>query len=71
VNTDLWWFNRIVACGLPGKRATSMSAEGVVGKSVQEVGDVFVKVLARGLGCDGVKRVSESEVKMETGDNLQ
>ncbi|KAF2271070.1 lipoyltransferase [Lojkania enalia] len=36
VNTDLWWFDRIVACGLEGKRATSFEKEGVKGKSVEE-----------------------------------
>lgn len=49
VNTDLWWFNRIVACGLEGKKATSFENEGVVGKSVEEVTDVFVKEFAKKL----------------------
>lgn len=29
VSTDLGWFGRIVACGLEGKRATSLEKEGV------------------------------------------
>ncbi|OCK92891.1 lipoyltransferase [Cenococcum geophilum 1.58] len=49
VNTDLWWFNRIVACGLEGKKATSFENEGVVGTSVEEVTDVFVKEFAKKL----------------------
>ncbi|KAF8244656.1 lipoyltransferase, partial [Wilcoxina mikolae CBS 423.85] len=28
VDTDLWWFDRIVACGLEGKEATSFVREG-------------------------------------------
>ena len=49
VNTNLWWFNRIVACGLEGKKATSFENEGVVGKSVEEVTDVFVEEFAKRL----------------------
>ena len=29
VNTDLWWFNRIVACGLEGREATSLVRRGL------------------------------------------
>lgn len=64
VGTELGWFERIVMCGLPGKRATSFEEEGVKGKSVEEVGSVFAGVLAEGLeGCEGeVRRVTEEEV---------
>ncbi|KAJ4374008.1 hypothetical protein N0V83_002747 [Neocucurbitaria cava] len=34
VETDLWWFERIVACGLEGKRTTSFKREGVEGMTV-------------------------------------
>lgn len=37
VATDLTWFDRIVACGLVGKRATSFEKEGVTGVEVDEV----------------------------------
>jgi lipoyl(octanoyl) transferase len=59
VNTDLWWFDRIVACGLEGKRATSFLKEGVdmdkLGEEpVRMVGGVFVEEIGRRLGVDGI-----------------
>ncbi|KAF3004033.1 hypothetical protein E8E13_000774 [Curvularia kusanoi] len=63
VGTDLWWFNRIVACGLEGKRTTSFEREGVAGKSVEEVGDRYVSEIAgRLLGVENVEKVGEEEV---------
>lgn len=64
MSTDLEWFDRIVMCGLPGKRATNFEEEGVEGKSVEEVGDVFAGLVAKGLeGCERVVRmVTEEEV---------
>jgi lipoyl(octanoyl) transferase 2 len=56
INTDLWWFDRIVACGLEGKKTTSFEAEGVSGRTVEEVGDVFVDEFARKLGTNGYYR---------------
>lgn len=62
INTDLWWFGRIVACGLEGKKTTSLQNEGVESLDVDAVGEVFVKQLAESLtGIDGVKDVRESE----------
>ncbi|KAF1833779.1 lipoyltransferase [Decorospora gaudefroyi] len=64
VHTDLWWFDRIVACGLEGKSTTSFEREGVVGSSVEHVRDVFVKKVGeRLLGLEGVERVGEDEVE--------
>jgi lipoate-protein ligase B len=64
VNTDLWWFDRIVACGLEGKRTTSFEREGVQGKSVEGVGDDFVEEIAeRLMGVEGVESMSEEEVE--------
>ncbi|KAL8862274.1 MAG: hypothetical protein Q9178_001283 [Gyalolechia marmorata] len=58
VHTDLGWFDRIVMCGLPGKKATSFEAEEVRGKSVEEVARVFAEVVAAGLkDCDDVVRI--------------
>lgn len=54
VDTDLWWFDRIVACGLRGKTTTSFKEQGVTGKSVEEVGDVFVKDFAGRIGAEAV-----------------
>lgn len=63
VHTDLGWLDRIVGCGLEGKRATSLEAVGVEGRSVEEVGRVFVEVLAEELGgVDGVEVVGEEDV---------
>lgn len=63
VGTDLWWFERIVACGLEGKRTTSFEREGVE-EDVESVGDVFVKEVASRLeGVEGVERVGEEEVE--------
>ena len=46
VKTDLSWFDRIVACGLVGKRATSIEKEGVAGIEVDEVAGVFARSVA-------------------------
>ncbi|KAI9799314.1 MAG: hypothetical protein M1825_004807 [Sarcosagium campestre] len=60
VSTDLWWFDRIVACGLEGKEATSMVREGVVGESVKSFGRVLVEQLASRLrGIEGVEEITE------------
>lgn len=65
VSTELGWFARIVACGLEGKGTTSLERErdGVEPvPTIDEVGDVFVRELARGLqGVDGVERIEEEE----------
>ncbi|EMD89823.1 hypothetical protein COCC4DRAFT_158526 [Bipolaris maydis ATCC 48331] len=64
VDTDLWWFDRIVACGLEGKRTTSLQREGCEGLSVEGVGKVFVdEVAERLVGVDGVERLGEEEVE--------
>lgn len=69
VNTDLWWFDRIVACGLEGKRTTSFERIGVTGKSVEEVGDVFVEEMAARLAEVGdiERRNAEAFMREEMG----
>ncbi|PUU75674.1 hypothetical protein B9Z19DRAFT_993583 [Tuber borchii] len=62
VSTDLWWFDRIVACGLEGKGATSFVREGVVGVGVEEVGDRFVKAMAESLGCTTIEKKSREDI---------
>lgn len=63
VGTDLWWFDRIVACGLEGKRTTNFEKQGVTGKSVEEVGSEYAKEIAgRLLGVEVVERAGEEEV---------
>ncbi|KAL1637383.1 hypothetical protein SLS56_000521 [Neofusicoccum ribis] len=54
ISTDLTWFDRIVACGLEGKKTTSFENEGVVGKTVEEVARLFVKNFSGRLGAAGV-----------------
>jgi lipoate-protein ligase B len=64
VNTDLWWFDRIVACGLEGKRATSFAKQGVEGQDVKSVGSRFVEEVAERLeGVERVERVEDEEVE--------
>ena len=64
VNTDLGWFERIVACGLEGKRTTSFEREGVEGKSVEGVAGVFVEEVGERLeGVGGVERVGKDVVE--------
>ncbi|KAL8930550.1 MAG: hypothetical protein Q9208_000734 [Pyrenodesmia sp. 3 TL-2023] len=68
VSTGLEWFERIVMCGLPGRRATSFEAEGRGGVGVEEVGSVLAEVVAGRLrGVEGLKGVSEREVMSEEG----
>lgn len=63
INTDLWWFDRIVACGLEGKKTTSFLKQGVKGKNVKTVGCEFVEEVAERLdGVEGVELVNIDEV---------
>jgi lipoate-protein ligase B len=67
INTDLWWFDRIVACGLEGKKATSFSKQGVEGQDVASVAINFAEEVAHRLvGVDGVERVDHDEVERLT-----
>ena len=59
--TDLWWFDRIVACGLKGKRTTSFEKEGVKGKRVEEVGRVFVDELGKMLTVNSIERMERKD----------
>ncbi|EON66298.1 lipoyl(octanoyl) transferase [Coniosporium apollinis CBS 100218] len=52
VNTDLWWFERIVACGLEGKKTTSFEQEGVANVSVGDVAAAFVEEFGKSLGIE-------------------
>ncbi|MCJ1393586.1 hypothetical protein MMC18_006461 [Xylographa bjoerkii] len=63
VTTDLKWFERIVACGLVGKRATSLEKEGVEGASVEDVAGVLAQCMTEGLeNVDTVKKIGEDDV---------
>ncbi|KAJ9641432.1 hypothetical protein H2199_005402 [Coniosporium tulheliwenetii] len=52
VNTDLWWFERIVACGLEGKKTTSFEREGVTEVGVGDVAAAFVEEFGKSLGIE-------------------
>lgn len=63
INTDLWWFNRIVACGLEGKWTTSFTKEGITGKTVQDVGRYFAQEIAGRLhDVEAIEPVGEEEL---------
>ncbi|KAF2856726.1 lipoate-protein ligase-like protein B [Plenodomus tracheiphilus IPT5] len=64
VDTDLWWFDRIVACGLEGKRTTNFTKQGVKDKDVGEVGEEFVREIGERLhGVEYIEMVDEAEVR--------
>ncbi|OAL06069.1 lipoyltransferase [Phaeosphaeriaceae sp. SRC1lsM3a] len=64
INTDLWWFDRIVACGLEGKKTTSFLKQGVKGKNADTVGREFAEEVAQRLdGVEGVELVEAAEVE--------
>lgn len=66
VTTDLGWFDRIVACGLEGKRTTSLSSEGVQDATVAEVGSAFVEMVAERLdGISSVERISPEDAEKQ------
>lgn len=66
VTTDMGWFERIQACGLEGKKTTSLLLQGVEGVQVQEVGRVFVETMAEGLqGVDGVVEIGEGDLELD------
>lgn len=62
ISTNTDWFDRIIPCGLEGMDTWSFEKEGVLGKSVKEVGGVFTEGVAKLVGCGGVKKVEEAEV---------
>lgn len=65
VNTDLWWFERIVACGLEGKRTTSFEREGMEGIEVKDVGKTFVGEVGERLGLDAIEERDAEEFMRE------
>lgn len=60
VTTDLAWFDRIVACGLVDKKATSFEKEGVIGKDVDQVASVYAACVAAALS-ENIRRITEQE----------
>ncbi|MCJ1474546.1 hypothetical protein MMC13_003204 [Lambiella insularis] len=63
VSTDLGWFDRIVACGLFGKKATSLEREGVSGVEVVDVAAALAACMVERLdGVSGVEKIEEKDV---------
>ncbi|OJJ43457.1 hypothetical protein ASPZODRAFT_74306 [Penicilliopsis zonata CBS 506.65] len=70
----MWYFRQIVPCGLEGREATSLEAQGVRGVSMQDVATGFVDAFVqrvnalacgegkRGEKIEGVYRVEEKEL---------
>lgn len=51
INTDTYWFDRIVACGLPDKRTTTMQKQLGHELDVKKVADTFAKCMGTHLQC--------------------
>ncbi|KAK5164230.1 uncharacterized protein LTR77_009924 [Saxophila tyrrhenica] len=63
VATDLRWFDKIVACGLEGKKTTTLQAQGVEEVGVQQAGHVFVQEMVRLLGgIEGVDIIAKEDI---------
>jgi lipoyl(octanoyl) transferase 2 len=63
VSTNLRWFDRIVACGLEGKKTTSLLQEKGTAPDIADVASVFVQKMAHLLpGIDDIKMIDESHV---------
>ncbi|CAK3793975.1 alpha-L-arabinofuranosidase B [Lecanosticta acicola] len=64
VNTELGWLDRIVACGLEGKKTTSLEWQGVTaGLDVEYVGRLFIRRFCEGLeGVEAVQRIRETDI---------
>lgn len=68
ISPDLTWFDRIVACGLPGKKATSFEREGITGITVDDVAKTFAQCVSELMqGVEGVHQVKREteEVKAD------
>ncbi|KAI9857703.1 MAG: hypothetical protein M1813_008124 [Trichoglossum hirsutum] len=72
VDTDLGWFERIVACGLEGKETTSLKREGVVVQGgVEEVAGVFAGKLASAMGVERVEEVGVEDISREEASRAE
>lgn len=66
VNTDLRWFDRIVACGIEGKGVTSLAEESVKNKTLDSVARVWVHSFGKQVGAE-VCGVEEGELLHQLG----
>lgn len=68
VSTDLKWFERIVACGLVGKHATSFEKMGLVVRTgdIKDAAATIALVMAEELeAVSGVWEISDEALLME------
>ena len=69
ISPDLTWFDRIVACGLPEKKATSFEREGVKGIEVDDVAKTYAQYISELLqdvhGVEGIKSKTEEGSETE------
>jgi len=64
VNTDLWWFDRIVACGLQGKRTTNFVKHRGENTPLDDVGrDLVGEVGERLHGVEYIEVVEDDEMR--------
>ena len=64
VNTDLKWFDRTVACGLVGKRATSLKENVMNDWDLRDVARVFAVHVRSGLeGVETIREIDEEEIE--------
>ena len=70
ISPDLSWFDRIVACGLPEKKATSFEGEGVKGIEVDDVAKTYAHCVSESLqdvhGVEAIKSKTNERVEPET-----
>ena len=62
ISTDMAWFDRIVACGLEGKRATSFHKLGATSVNVNDAAYSFVEELRKQLGIGDVITIHEDDL---------
>lgn len=67
ISTDLKWFDRIVACGLEGKYATSFEKQGVLNTSVEEVASTFVGEFGRQIDAQPYEISQQDILLLERG----
>lgn len=63
VSPDLKWFDRIVACGLPDKKATSFEREGIKGIELDQVAKTYAHCLSELF--EGVEGFHEVRLRSE------
>ncbi|KAL4863769.1 hypothetical protein BDV12DRAFT_189434 [Aspergillus spectabilis] len=61
----MWYFRQIVACGLEGRKTTSLEGQGVKGPSIEEIAGRFVDVFVRRVNEDFACGASATGEKIE------